>query len=89
MRFRYYIKFILYLDYIKFIDLKLWKFLSSGNESKAFFMKILVLYHHSSFLLMLTLPVPNLDEEKKSTQNFIFTLCGVSKGFMKGLHETF
>ena len=75
---------------MKFLDLKLRKFLSGGNESKAFFMKILVLYHHSSFLLMLTLPVPNLDEEKKSTQNFIFTLfCGVSKGFMKGLRETF
>ena len=36
--------------------------------------------------LILTLPVPLLDEEKKLSQIFIFSLlCGVSKDFMKEL----
>ena len=36
---------------------------------------------------ILTLPVPILDEEKKLSQIFIFTLlCGVSKDFMKALN---
>ena len=34
--------------------------------------------------VMLTLPASILDEEKKLTKIFIFTLlCGASKGFMK------
>ena len=37
-----------------------------------------------TYMIVLTLPVPMPDEEKKLTQIFIFTLlCGTSKGFMK------
>ena len=37
-------------------------------------------------LIILTLPVPITDEERKLPEFFIFTLfCGASRGFMNGL----
>ena len=40
--------------------------------------------HKSTFLHKLTLPAQILDEERKLTEIFIFTLfCGTSKAFIK------
>ena len=53
-------------------------------------LKVEVLYYHQTQPLQLTLFVPILDEEKKITFIFIFTLLfGASKGFMKAFIKPF
>ena len=59
-------------------------FLSGWKSCRAvfavsFLSNIVLLLHHK----MLILPVPIPDKERKLTQIFVFTLCGVLKAFIK------
>ena len=51
---------------------------------------MLTFFNALQYSAYLTLPVPILDKEKKSTQIFIFTLlCSTLKGFMKSFSKHF